>query len=251
MDAAKCLNVVLLYVPGAKETIFDRTKLSQLERKEEQMFQLLALLVALCPRVQKQFLDDRVAERLMENFADKVQAMRRGNINVFDELFSAGCPRFINTNPPDFIRDMDTNQESYQNQLRLFVEDVRQSIVSPELLQYMHLYSSISLKKLAALLDTNAGAVRMQLMAMKNKQYAKVHSEDSGGLLSGNFFHAGNIDFYLDIDTETGVEYLMIEETTVKKSHAQTMLRHIHKFKDIMRDLKHVQPGAREHQAAA
>ena len=246
IDAATCLNVVLLYVPSAKELIFDRTKVSQLERKEEQMFQLLAILVALCPRVQIQYLDDRVAERLMENFADKVQAMRRGNIHVYDELFSAGCPRFITTNPPDTSRDLDTNQESYQNQLRLFVEDVKQNTSLPDLLQYMHLYSSISLTKLATLLDTTTSAIRTQLMCMKSKQFAKMHNREDTDLLSGSFHYSGSIEFHLDIDTETGVEYLMIQDNVVKKSHAQTMIRHIHKFQDIARDLKRLQSAAKE-----
>lgn len=110
LDAAKCLNTVLLYLPGAKDLIQDRNKLTQLERKEEQMFQLLAVLIALCPRIQKQFLDDRIADSLMEKFADKVQGMRRGNMSVYDELFSSACPRFINPGPPDFTQNIDTNQ---------------------------------------------------------------------------------------------------------------------------------------------
>jgi len=232
------MNSVLLYLPMAKEAVFDRTKLSQLERKEEQIYQLLSILVALCPRTQKQYLDDRVADRLMENYADKVQSMRRSNITAYDELFSAGCPRFINTNPPDFKGDTDTNQQSYVNQLKLFLEDVKQSIALPDLFQYMQLYSSISLDKLASLLNTDVNSVRMHLMCFKNRQYARVNTDQNADLLSGKFYYAGLFDFYLDIDLDSGVEYLIIEDKLVKKSHSQTMIRHIHKFQDIMRDLR-------------
>lgn len=74
------------------------------------MSQLLAIVVALCPLMQKQYLDERVNEGLMDHFADKVQAMRRGSMGVFDELFSAGCPRFITSHPPDYSKKGDTNQ---------------------------------------------------------------------------------------------------------------------------------------------
>ena len=112
VDAAQCFNHALLYIPSAKEFQQDRAQLTQIERKEEQMYQLLAIVVALCPWVQKQHVDERVTERLMEHLREKVQAMRRGNMSIFDELFSAGCPRFITTRAPDYDKMGDTNQAS-------------------------------------------------------------------------------------------------------------------------------------------
>lgn len=250
MDANKSANVALLYFPTAKELVFDRTKLHQLEVKEEQMFQILAILVALCPRIQKQYLDDRLSEKLMDSFADKVQAMRRGSVHVFDELFSSACPRFINTDLPDLANGHDTNQDAYQNQRKLFLDELKQNVRLPELFQYMNLYSSISLEKLAALLDTDLDSIRTQLMCIKNKHFTRIHEGDPD-LLSGNFQYSGMVDFYLDVDLKTGVEYLMIQDGNVKKSHAQTMIRHIHKFKDIMKDLKTALPTPTKHEGTA
>lgn len=51
--------------------------------------------MALSSWIQKQYVDDRVVESLMEKYADKVQSMRRGSLNVFEELFDASSPQFI------------------------------------------------------------------------------------------------------------------------------------------------------------
>ncbi|GMH39448.1 hypothetical protein BSKO_07346 [Bryopsis sp. KO-2023] len=236
-DATRCFNTILLYIPSAKEFQPDRQQLTQIERKEEQMSQLLAMVVAMCPLMQKQYLDERVNEGLMDHFADKVQAMRRGNMGVFDELFSAGCPRFITSHPPDYSKKGDTNQEAYQNQLRLFMDEVRQHFASPELTQYLRLYSSISLEKLATALETTEASLRVQLMCMKNKNFTRQWTAGGKDLLSGDLASTNDVDFYLDVDVNTGKEFVMICDSQHQRSHAQTILRHVHKFQDIVSDL--------------
>lgn len=83
-------------------------------------------------------------------------------------------------------------------------------------------------------------------MCMKNRQFARVHGDNEGDVLSGDFHFAGNMEFTLDVDLDTGVEYLMIEEGIMQKSNAQTLLRHIEKFKGIMKDLKQSTSGVEQ-----
>ncbi len=42
------------------------------------------------------------APQLRERNADKIQRMSRGEVSVFDELFSYSCPKFITAVPPAY-----------------------------------------------------------------------------------------------------------------------------------------------------
>lgn len=117
------------------------------------------------------------------------------------------------------------------------MDEVRQHFGSAELTQYLRLYSSIALDKLAALLETNEAVLRVQLMCLKNKNYTRQWTAGGNGLLSGDMASTNDVDFYLDVDIKTGKEFLMICDSQHQRSHSQTLLRHIHRFQDIVLDL--------------
>lgn len=117
------------------------------------------------------------------------------------------------------------------------MDEVRQHFGSAELTQYLRLYSSIALDKLATLLETNEASLRVQLMCMKNKNYTRQWTPGGKGLLAGGLGSTSDVDFYIDVDVKTGKEFLMICDSQHQRSHSQTILRHIHKFQDIVLDL--------------
>ena len=122
------------------------------------------------------------------------------------------------------------------------MDEVRQHQGATELLQYLKLYSSISLEKLAGMLDMTEGALRMQLMCMKNKNHERHWIPGSGDNLAGQFASTSDIDFFIDVDEVTGKEFLMIADSQTERSHVQTLVRHITRFQDIVMDIKRMPP---------
>ncbi len=80
--------------------------------------------------------------------------MARGEVSVFDELFSYACPRFITAVAPSFDAASlaaaaaagSTTQQAYRAQLSLFLAQVKAQVTLPLLKQYLLLYSSIDIQ---------------------------------------------------------------------------------------------------------
>ena len=67
--------------------------------------------------------------------------------------------------PP--LLQVNTNQEAYRQQLRIFLAFVDQTRHLPALKQFLKLYTSISLTKLAGLMDMDSDNLSGQLQVLK------------------------------------------------------------------------------------
>ena len=68
--------------------------------------------------------------------------MARGDENSYDELFSYACPKFVTPTAPDFNNPtVNTSQEAYRRQLRLFLSEIRQQQFLGTIKQYLKLYT--------------------------------------------------------------------------------------------------------------
>jgi translation initiation factor 3 subunit L len=101
MDAARAFNSVLMYINLVKQYHSRSAQYDQILKKNEQMYALLAITVALCPAAQK-LLDENVVTQLRERNSEKIAKMVRGDVPAYDELFSYACPKFITPAPPAF-----------------------------------------------------------------------------------------------------------------------------------------------------
>jgi len=79
-------------------------QLDQILNRNEQLYSLLAICLALCPN--GKLVEESVNGQLREKHADKLQRMQRGDLKVFDELFSFACPKFVTPSPPDFSKPL-------------------------------------------------------------------------------------------------------------------------------------------------
>merc|ERR1712232_1144525 len=75
--------------------------------------------------------------------------MQRGDENVFKELFSSACPKFITPAMP--VLDPDTPptnrvQEARALQQKLFLTEVKQQLFLPTMRSYLKLYTTLSIK---------------------------------------------------------------------------------------------------------
>eukprot|EP00873_Tetraselmis_striata_P026748 jgi/Tetstr1/447012/TSEL_034470.t1 len=248
-DASKILNSVLSYVVRVKGFLRNSSQYDQILKKNEQMYAMLAITAALAPASQRN-LDENVANLLREKHNEKIAQMTRGTESVYDELFSYACPKFVAPRAPDFENALDTNQSAYLQQLKLFLTEIRQQQYLATIKQYLKLYTSISLSKLAALMNTDESAIRTHMMTLKLQTSQKEWAGE-GDATEGVWTHSGDIDFYVDVDPTTGSEMVIVTETDVTKRHGDFLARHILKLEDIQRDLSLAQPVQTTNPAAA
>merc|ERR1719197_1417681 len=67
-------------------------------KKQDQMYALLLLALALCPMP----LDEAIERTIREKYAEKQAKVQRGEELCFEELFQYACPKFVTSAPPDF-----------------------------------------------------------------------------------------------------------------------------------------------------
>ncbi|GFH09297.1 eukaryotic translation initiation factor 3 subunit L, partial [Haematococcus lacustris] len=134
LDASRVLNAVLAYVSRVKQYHSRSAQYDQILKRNEQMYGLLACVVALCPVTQKG-LDENVLAQLRERNADKISRMARGDIGVFDELYSNACPRFITVAQPSAQEAAaaggNVSQQAYRAQLNMFLAEVKSQTMLP------------------------------------------------------------------------------------------------------------------------
>jgi translation initiation factor 3 subunit L len=198
-DANRTFNTILLYIQRTK-AYHQRTAIyDQVLKKNEQLYALVAVCLSICPASVK-FLDEGCAQVLREKYNDKMVKMAAGEVALYDELFSYACPKFITPCPPSFEDpSVNVNQEAFRLQLGLFLEEVRHQAVLPTMRSYLKLYTTISLSKLAALLELDEYAVRTTLLSLKQK--SRQPSLVAGrNVLDAEWAAATDIDFYIDDD---------------------------------------------------
>ncbi|KAK9824526.1 hypothetical protein WJX72_011098 [[Myrmecia] bisecta] len=235
LDAAKAFNLVLSYIARVKQYHARSAQYDQILKKNEQIYALLAITTALCPAANN-LLDENILNALQEKSADKISKMKNGSENAFEDLFSYACPKFVTAAPPSLDNpNINTNQEAYRLQLRCFLGLIHEQRHLPTLKQFLKLYTSISLPKLASLMELDEATVRGQLLVLKAASFCKTWS-GTGDATEGTVHAAADVDFYIDIN-EAGTELVHVSDTKVVRRQGEFLARHISKFADIVRDL--------------
>eukprot|EP00884_Botryococcus_braunii_P016905 jgi/Botrbrau1/3899/Bobra.0183s0120.1 len=168
----------------------------------------------------------------------------RGIEGTFEELFAYACPKFITPSLPNLdAPHVNTNQEAYKLQLRCFLGLVHEQRHIPNLKALLKLYSTISLPKLSALMEMDETSLRGELVLLKSTGYCKTWNGE-GTCVEGTLEAASDIDFYVDIDPETGFEVVHVADVKMARQQGAFLARHITKFDEIVRDLKSTLPAA-------
>lgn len=196
-DAIKAFSHILIYVSRTKNFQKQNAQFESMNKKNDQMYALLAMCVALSPTR----LDDTLHTALREKYGDQFAKMQRGGpecFSVFEELFLAACPKFISPIPPDW--DTPTaNVEPSAHHLSVFMADVRNAMLfGPTIKTYLKLYTTVDLSKLAAFLEIDKEELRSQLLVFKQRSRQTRWTE--GGLLEGEVVNTSDVDFALQGD---------------------------------------------------
>lgn len=101
-----------------KSNVFDL-----LLNKNEQLYKLLAIAVALCPSVLR-WCEESVTEQLNLKCQDAINMMQNGSIETYTLYFGKACPRFVTPTEPDFEGETDTSRLGFQAQLQIFIAEV-------------------------------------------------------------------------------------------------------------------------------
>ncbi|XP_044533892.1 eukaryotic translation initiation factor 3 subunit L isoform X2 [Gracilinanus agilis] len=228
-DAIRVFANILLYIQRTK-SMFQRTtyKYEMINKQNEQMHALLAIALTMYPMR----IDESIHLQLREKYGDKMLRMQKGDPQVYEELFSYSCPKFLSPVVPNYD-NMHPNyhKEPFLQQLKVFADEVQQQAQLSTIRSFLKLYTTMPVAKLAGFLDLTEQEFRIQLLVFKHKMKNLVWTSGISAL-DGEFQSASEVDFYIDKDM------IHIADTKVARRYGDFFIRQIHKFEELNRTLK-------------
>ncbi|KAG2229543.1 RNA polymerase I-associated factor PAF67-domain-containing protein [Thamnidium elegans] len=219
-DAIKAFSTVLSFIQRTKQYHSRSYQFDQIAKKGDQMYALLAICIALCPTR----LDENIHSQLREKYGEQLFKMQKGedSLAVYVDLFQFACPKFLSPTGK--------GTDPHQNQLKVFMADIKNQMNLPTLRSFMKLYTSMGIEKLAKFLEIDSDELTTQLLIFKQKsrQYKWV----SGNLLEGEYLPTSDLDFCLKQDV------VHIAESKVGRRYGDWFLRNINRCEDILANLE-------------
>ncbi len=226
-DAVRVFSSTVLHVSRIKHSHTRSYQYEQISKRNDQMMALLALCLALRP----QHVDESVYSQLRERSGDRLSRMRQGEVHAFEDLFNYASPKFINPAAPDYSVIADTNMDAPRLQTRLFMEEVKQQLLLPEIRSYLKLYTTIEIEKLATLMDVEESTFRSYLQALKHKSWA-VCGSFAGAPLDGKYVTSCDVGFHIEGNV------VHISDTKPASRFGEYFIQHIGKLDDLHEQLK-------------
>uniref|UniRef100_A0A8C1BQT1 Eukaryotic translation initiation factor 3 subunit L n=1 Tax=Cyprinus carpio carpio TaxID=630221 RepID=A0A8C1BQT1_CYPCA len=223
-DAIRVFANILLYIQRTRN-MFQRTtyKYEMINKQNEQMHGLLAIALTMYPMR----IDESIHTQLREKYGDKMLRMQKGDLQVFEELFSFACPKFLSPVVPNYDNvNPNYHKEPFQQQLKVFAEEVQQQAQLSTIRSFLKLYTTMPVAKLAGFLDMSEQEFRIQLLVFKHKMKNLVWTSGISAL-DGEFQSASEVDFYIDKDM------IHIADTKVARRYGDFFIRQIHKFEEV------------------
>uniref|UniRef100_A0A4W5Q0T6 Eukaryotic translation initiation factor 3 subunit L n=1 Tax=Hucho hucho TaxID=62062 RepID=A0A4W5Q0T6_9TELE len=224
-DAIRVFANILLYIQRTRN-MFQRStyKYEMISKQNEQMHGLLAIALTMYPMR----IDESIHTQLREKYGDKMLRMQKGDLQVFEELFSFACPKFLSPVVPNYDNVLPNyHKEPFQQQLKVFAEEVQQQaqlstipLLSNMVPWFPPLYTTMPVQEF-----------RIQLLVFKHKMKNLVWTSGISAL-DGEFQSASEVDFYIDKDM------IHIADTKVARRYGDFFIRQIHKFEELNRTLK-------------
>ncbi|XP_061766716.1 eukaryotic translation initiation factor 3 subunit L [Nerophis ophidion] len=228
-DAIRVFANILLYIQRTRN-MFQRStyKYEMINKQNEQMHGLLAIALTMYPMR----IDESIHTQLRDKYGDKMLRMQKGDLQVFEELFSFARPKFLSPVVPDYDNvDAKFHDVPFQQQLMVFKEEVKQQAQLSTIRSFLKLYTTMPVAKLAGFLDMTEQDFRIQLLVFKHKMKNLVWTSGISAL-DGEFQSASEVDFYIDKDM------IHIADTKVARRYGDFFIRQIHKFEELNRTLK-------------
>ncbi|KAK9386211.1 RNA polymerase I-associated factor PAF67-domain-containing protein [Lipomyces mesembrius] len=235
-DAIKAFSHILLYISRTKGFHNRSAQYDSVTKRSEQMYALLAICVALCPTR----LDDSIHTTLREKNGEQLARMQRGgeeSLPVFEELFSFSCPKFMSHGPPDYDNPAN-NVDPLHHHLKVFMMDVKKTMLVPTLRSYLKLYSTMNIEKLATFLEMDPEELRSALAVFKQKSRQVRWTE--GSLLDGEVVNVSDLDISLEGDL------INISEAKIGRKFGDWFLRNTAKYYAVQDTILNKNPDKQE-----
>jgi len=222
-DSIKTFTHILLYISRVNKQSQTR---QYDQKKNDHMYALLAILVALCPT---KSIDEHINNILRQEHVDKVAAMQRDS----EPLFSYACPKFVSPALPSFDDDAD---HSHQTPLPLqragFMREINQQASLSTIQSYLKLYSTISLDKLVSLLEKKSDRenIRLLLLCLTHKT-RQLRCKSGMKPIEGVYQSSIPLEFWMEGDM------IHIVDNTVRRKYGEVFLRNCNKLQDINAEL--------------
>lgn len=166
----------------------------QINKQNEQMHALLAIALTMYPMR----IDESIHLQLREKYGDKMLRMQKGDPQVYEELFSYSCPKFLSPVVPNYDNvHPNYHKEPFLQQLKVFSDEVQQQAQLSTIRSFLKLYTTMPVAKLAGFLDLTEQEFRIQLLVFKHKMKNLVWTSGISAL-DGEFQSASEVDFYID-----------------------------------------------------
>jgi translation initiation factor 3 subunit L len=223
-DAVRVFSSTVHNISRIKHNHTRSYQYEQINKRNDQMMSLLALSLALRP----QHVDESVLSLVRDKSGDRLARMRAGEAHAFEDLFNYASPKFISPAPPQYDVVADSHMDAPKLQTRLFMAQVKQQLLLPEIRSFLKLYTTIEIEKLAQLMDVEPTTFRSYLHALKNKSYAFVGSFD-GPPLEGQYMSSSDVGFHVERDV------VHISDTKQASRHGEYFLSQIGKLDEQLR----------------
>ena len=199
-------------------------------KQNDQMYSLLAICVSLSP----QKLDEHVENALRDKCGKNLEKVLQGSDeSIFEEWFNQSSPKFTFPSAPDYeaLPRRNAMLEPVKLQRSVFLREVRQQLVLPKVRSFLRLYTTLSVAKLASLLEMDEAALVAILLRYKHK--ARTLSWNSkGGVLEGNYSAQSDLSFYIEGDM------IHVAESKPARRYAESFVRMINRFEDLIGTLE-------------
>lgn len=180
---------------------------------------------------------------LREKYEAKMVRMGRGEEAVYEELFNFAAPKFTASTFPEPATPANPNVEAGKAQAQVFLDDVRRYKFIPTLKQYLLLYTSISLDKLAKFMEMDVAVVKDLVLGLRDVTSIICHpGTDAADNLEGKERSVADIELKFEKDPKTGAEVIHVKEQRAQKRYQEILSRHISRFEEICKDLTRQQP---------
>jgi translation initiation factor 3 subunit L len=171
------LHMTRLQKPAAGGGNAKSSPYNQFQKVGDKILSLTALAVALSPDTP---LDDHVADLVASKLGDKFRRLKTGDLNVYREIFESAVPKFVS--PTVSSSTSITSNDIRHTQTELFLADVRQEVDLISTRNYLRLYTTVPISKLAHFTNSTEEQTLSRLLALANKTQNQQSSADASAL---------------------------------------------------------------------
>lgn len=176
------LHMARLQKPGAGGSNNSNAKSSspynQFQKVGDKIMSLIALAAALSP---DSILDDHVADLIASKLGDKFRRLKGGELNAYREIFESAVPKFVS--PIISSSTSVTSNDIRQTQTDLFLTDVKRELDLISTRNYLRLYTTIPISKLAHFTNSSEEQTVSRLLSLASKTQQDQQSADSASSL--------------------------------------------------------------------